>query len=278
MQTGDVVAGKYNGETLLFTVDEKLKGGYYKVRCLNYRLVAIMHKQSLEKVSDNDIRSIASLERDIGYSKINKILSERIKDLDKKIYRVKVLHIDSDKSYLKMCLNAYEKLGIEANGEYLPVERQPIEIYNILKKYKPDILVITGHDVLKSTENAYDLLSYENSKFFVETIKLARKYNASKTELVIIAGACQSYYEEIIKAGANFGSSPKRVLIHALDPVLVAEKIVYTHITEIVDGKKAVKNTISGEDGFGGIDTFGTYRSIYPTYNIFDYNKEEKNK
>ncbi len=32
-------------------------------------------------------------------------------------------------------------------------------------------------------------------------------------ELVIFAGACQSHYEEIIKAGANFASSPHRILM-----------------------------------------------------------------
>ena len=35
----------------------------------------------------------------------------------------------------------------------------------------------------------------------------------NKNKLAIFAGACQSYYEEIMNAGANFASSPGRIFI-----------------------------------------------------------------
>ncbi len=46
-----------------------------------------------------------------------------------------------------------------------------------------------------------------------------------KKNTVIFAGACQSYFEAIISAGANFASSPARILIDFLDPIMVAEKL-----------------------------------------------------
>ncbi len=54
-----------------------------------------------------------------------------------------------------------------------------------------------------------DLNNYRNSKYFIESVKILRNYNSSYDELVIFAGACQSCYESILEAGANFASSPK---------------------------------------------------------------------
>ena len=38
--------------------------------------------------------------------------------------------------------------------------------------------------------------------------------------LIIVAGACQSHFEALLQAGANFASSPGSVLIHALRSAL----------------------------------------------------------
>ena len=61
------------------------------------------------------------------------------------------------------------------------------------------------------------------------------KYEKSHDKLVIIAGACQSNYEELIKAGANFASSPKRVNIHCLDPAIIALFIATTERSKEID-------------------------------------------
>ena len=68
--------------------------------------------------------------------------------------------------------------------------------------------------------------------------------------MVIFAGACQSYFEALISAGANFASSPARILIDFADPLIVAEKVATTdeqkYITiddfafELRDGKKGI--------------------------------------
>ena len=65
-------------------------------------------------------------------------------------------------------------------------------------------------------------------------------------------------------AGANFASSPSRVLIHCLDPVFICEKIAYTRIDQVVSITDAIDNTITGIKGIGGLQTRGKYREGYP--------------
>ncbi|MBQ8234315.1 MAG: hypothetical protein IJZ36_01865 [Bacilli bacterium] len=81
---------------------------------------------------------------------------------------------------------------------------------------------------------------------------------------MIIAGACQSDYEELIKAGANFASSPRRVNIHALDPAIIAASISLTEVSRDIDLKKILEKTRYGANGIGGIITKGCMYVGYP--------------
>jgi len=157
-------------------------------------------------------------------------------------------------------------LGVPVKGVHVSESRQAEALVNLLPDYSPDILVLTGHDGLlsKRKPDFSDINSYRNSKHFVESVKVARKYEKSKDDLVIFAGACQSHYEAILNAGANFASSPRRVLIHAFDPVFVVEKISYTSIYDPISVKDIIKNTITGFDGIGGLETRGKYRIGIP--------------
>ncbi len=78
-----------------------------------------------------------------------------------------------------------------------------------------DILIITGHDgMIKRGKEFNNIYNYRNSKYFIQTVKEARRYDKEVNKnLVIFAGACQSYFEALISAGANFASSPARILI-----------------------------------------------------------------
>ena len=59
-----------------------------------------------------------------------------------------------------------------------------------------------------------NLTMSRNSRHFIKTIKEARRYDEeNKKDLVIFAGACQSYFEALISADANFASSPARIFI-----------------------------------------------------------------
>ena len=92
----------------------------------------------------------------------------------------------------------------------------------------------------------------------------ARKYEKSHEKLIIIAGACQSDYEELIKAGANFASSPKRINIHALDPAIVATMVGLTEKGVDIDLIGILSKTKYGSDGIGGIKTKGMMYVGFP--------------
>ncbi|MBE3572698.1 MAG: sporulation peptidase YabG [Moorella humiferrea] len=179
----------------------------------------------------------------------------------------RVLHIDGDEEYLDKCLHAYAQLKIPARGVCLPEESQANKVEALLKEYTPDILVLTGHDGLLREKdiNYTDLDSYRHSKHFVAAVRAARMLRPTHDDLVIFAGACQSHYEALLEAGATFASSPRRVLIHAYDPVFVVERIAYTSIDKTLVPADIIKDTITGTDGIGGIEIKGKLRLGYPT-------------
>ena len=144
-------------------------------------------------------------------------------------------------------------------------ENVPNKIREYLEEYNPNILVITGHDAYYKKKGSIDNInSYKNSINFVKSIKEARKYEKSHDKLIIIAGACQSDYEELIRAGANFASSPKRINIHALDPAIIASHMSLADINKDIDLKSIIASTKYGKEGIGGIITKGTMYMGYP--------------
>lgn len=177
----------------------------------------------------------------------------------------KILHIDGDADYLKRCLNFYKDNNILAIGKRINEENMSSQITDLLKKIKPDILVITGHDAyLKESNSPDSKSSYRNSHNFIKTVIEARKYEKSHEKLFIFAGACQSNYEELIKAGANYASSPKRINIHALDPAIVASTVAFTEKSKQVNLFELLNKTKYGKDGVGGIIGNGYMYVGYP--------------
>lgn len=177
----------------------------------------------------------------------------------------RVLHLDGDPHYLKKCLNLYEKIGVTVYGIHCYEKEMPVRINALLDQYRPNILVITGHDAYsKSKGKIADLNAYRHSKSFVKTVMEARKKVPNLDQLVIFAGACQSHFESLIQAGANFASSPLRVNIHALDPVYIVAKICYTSFMEQVNVWDVLRNTLTGQKGLGGVETKGVLRTGMP--------------
>ncbi|WP_404450796.1 sporulation peptidase YabG [Virgibacillus necropolis] len=177
----------------------------------------------------------------------------------------KVLHIDGDRNYLKKCIELYQRIGLQVHGVYINEKDMPLEIGPLIEKIRPDIIVITGHDSFsKNKGTRSDLRAYRHSKYFVETVREARQIFPQLDQLVIFAGACQSHFESLIRAGANYASSPSRINIHALDPVYIAAKIAYTPFMEKVSVWDVLRNTLTGEKGMGGLETRGLLRTGMP--------------
>lgn len=287
MKVGDLVVRKSYSKDITFKIidiKENEEGITYILKGLHIRIIADSKGEDLEKVEDdfagdkdksfdskmNDIIKKVILSRE---QKNNQLMTrgseeDNLKRTEKGLVfgrPGRILHIDGDPSYMETCLKAYKQLNLNAVGIAVSEREQPLKILSLVKEYNPDIVVLTGHDgVLKDSKGMLDLNNYRNSKYFIESVKILRNYNSSYDELVIFAGACQSCYESILEAGANFASSPNRVLIHCLDPVLVCERVAYTRIDEIVSIKDVIENTITGIKGVGGLQTRGKYREGYP--------------
>ncbi len=176
-----------------------------------------------------------------------------------------VLHIDGDPDYLKRSMKFYKKSNIMAYGIVLKESEIHKYILDYINKTKPDIIVITGHDALnKKNSDPRNLNSYKNTDNFIKAIMEARKYEKAPDKLIVIAGACQSNYEELIKSGANFASSPKRINIHALDPAIIASSISLSERGKDIDLVGILEKTKYGKDGIGGIKTNGMMYIGYP--------------
>lgn len=281
MEIGDTVVRKSYGKDITFKIIDIKKNEseiIYTLKGINLRVIADAPLEDLEEVLENTLGEKEKvLNRKVNTS-IKNIMIGRM-DLSKS-YRSpkialnkeltfgrpgKILHIDGDAEYLEVCLKVYKKLELEAIGTVIAEKDQPAEVLQLVKKIRPDIVVITGHDAItKGSVDFSDINNYRNSKFFVDTVSELRNYEPNYDDLVIFAGACQSHYEAILDAGANFASSPSRVLIHCLDPVFVCEKVAYTNIEKVVSIQEALENTITGTKGIGGLQTRGKYREGFP--------------
>lgn len=252
---GDTVTRKsYNNDTAFKVLNIKDKICYLKG--IDVRLYADAPIEDLEKVI---------IEKD------TEDYTERIKDkllLDRDDFFYlpgKILHCDGDADYLNRCLEFYEKAGLKAIGKTVPEAELPKCIEKYLTEIRPDILIITGHDAYyKKKGSQEDIANYQNSLNFVKSVSRARNYEPSHERLIIIAGACQSDYEELIKAGANYASSPKRVNIHALDPAIIASSIALTKRSDEVDLINLLEKTKYGRDGMGGVMGPGVMYVGYP--------------
>lgn len=282
LKIGDIVVRKSYGKDITFKIIDIKKtedGEIYTLKGINLRIIADSVEEDLEVVDEEDTKEEQVFNRKVN-SSIKKILLSRTgKNLYRREFKViksnnnelsfgrpgKILHVDGDSEYLDVCLKVYKQLGLDVIGKVIAEKDQPSQVLQLVKSVKPDIVVITGHDaVTKGTRDYIDINNYRNSKYYVETVSELRNYEPGYDNLVIFAGACQSNYEALLDAGANFASSPNRVLIHCLDPVFLCEKIAYTNIDKVVSIPEALENTITGVKGIGGLQTRGKYREGFP--------------
>lgn len=244
MNIGDyVVRKKYNRDIVFEIID--IKDGIYYLRGIELRLIADSELDDLEL---SDVR----LDEDHFSIKNEPML------------KGKILHLDGDEKYLKLCERKYKELSMRADCYYVKEDEMKDKIIPLLEKHKPQILVITGHDALRKDKDRKNIHNYQHSLDYVEAIRKARIYEDDKDALIIIAGACQSYYEMLLVSGANFASSPKRLNIHALDPVYIASLIASENVKNYVDIEKIIDMTSHKQGGMGGIDTKGVARRIFP--------------
>ena len=218
---GDYVTRKsYNNDIIFKIID--IKGDIYYLKGVSVRLYA-----------DSYVDDLVLCKDDYDADSFRPSIDE-YRDLNRNEYFYlpgRILHLDGDQDYLEKCMSFYKKNKIRAYGLYMKEEEMASQVLGLLKKYKPDILVLTGHDSFSRSKRE----KYKNTSSFVNAVNEAREYEKSHEKLFIIAGACQSNYENLIKAGANFASSPKRINIHALDPAIVAACLSFSDKNSNID-------------------------------------------
>lgn len=272
LKVGDVVARKSHKQDLFFRIEQIMSVRGERVAILkgiNLRLIADAPLQDLVEKNSSEVAHYQREDYQDIYKKLKIVVNQRkyVPEVQDEFYEIpgRVLHLDGDEEYLNQCIKTYQQLGLDAKGICISEAEQPKKIRQILQENPTDIVVLTGHDgFLKGKKDFKSLDSYRSSRYFVQSVLEARRFQPNRDALVIFAGACQSNYEAIIRAGANFASSPKRTLIHAFDPVFIVERIAFTPIDSMVSLKEIIQHTVTGTDGLGGIETRGQLRKGYP--------------
>lgn len=258
LKKGDIVGRISYGKDIIFVVDRILNlKNDTQIAILKGLTMRIKADSSLDDLELLDKRLIKSSEKKIE----ERILAHLSKCTDgrRKYYNYgKVLHLDGDSRYSQKSIKYYKDIGINAVVKNVSETRQPFVVKSLLSKYKPDVLVVTGHDgMIKRGTGFNDIYNYRHSSYFVKTVQQAREWENNSNNLAIFAGACQSYYEAIIQAGANFASSPARILIDFVDPLIVAENIAIADKNKFVSIKDFENDLRDGQKGISGIGVFG---------------------
>ena len=127
MQVGDFVVRKKYNQDIVFQIYD-IKNEIYYLKGVELRLIAT-----------------ASLE-DLVQSRFEPMRQDVALDLDNTVLKGKILHVDGDSSYLKMCEDLYKELNVRAVCIHLKEKEMAKQIISLLHMYQPDLLVITGHD------------------------------------------------------------------------------------------------------------------------------------
>ena len=213
IKKGDIVGRKSYGKDILFSVKNIIDTPQGKIAILRgilERIEADSYIEDLEKIDKKCVKQEMTYFEDRlnkrlesvteynnrkrsqikKYNDKRKKLKETVISEDRtfqKILAGKILHIDGDKKYSEKSFRYYQKLGLNVIVKNIPEYRQPRVIYSLLKVYKPDILVVTGHDgMIKTGTGFYDLYNYRNSRYFVETVKEARRYDKEEGKNLVI--------------------------------------------------------------------------------------------
>jgi len=256
IREGDIVVRKSYGKDILFFVEEIQSGSVREIailKGLTIRITADSCLEDLERVATKEVREILnSWDENLLGEKAKKGRKNRLEKWER---TGKILHLDGDRRYAEKSARYYARNGLEAVVKNIKESEQARLVGKFVERYQPDIVVITGHDgMIKKKVGYNDMGNYRNSRFFMEAVKAVRRYSQ---DIVVFAGACQSYYEGLIEVGANFASSPARILIDFKDPLVVACKIATTDCHQFLMIQDFEDELRDGRRGINGIGSMG---------------------
>lgn len=146
IKKGDIVGRISYGKDIIFIVDKIIKlNNNAQIAILKGLTMRIKADSLLEDLEHFDKRIVKSNEKNIE-DRILAHLTKYTKRLRKPRNYGKVLHLDGDSRYSQKSVRYYRDMGINAIVRNVAETRQPYVVKGLLNKFKPDILVITGHD------------------------------------------------------------------------------------------------------------------------------------
>ena len=159
IKKGDVVGRKSYGNDIIFEVKKILKIKENRIAILKgitYRIEASAPLEDLELIKKQKVaNNIRNLENRLE-DRINKSSKTENKGAffkrhyfksNEKMYRTGlILHLDGDRKYSEKSYRYYKSVGLNAIVKNIPENKQYMVVTSLLIKYKPDILIVTGHD------------------------------------------------------------------------------------------------------------------------------------
>lgn len=149
VKKGDIVARKSHNKDVVFVVDLIIENKIAILTGITTRLKADSPIEDLEIVDKKEVINIyKSIDEKIDKTLCNKgiIKNNFLKRSDKIIYTGRILHLDGDRKYSEKSNMYYKKMGLKAVVRNIPENRQPNVVNTLIERYRPDILVVTGHD------------------------------------------------------------------------------------------------------------------------------------
>lgn len=154
MKINDLVTRKSHGNDIIFRVIEIKEN----IAILKGEMIRIICDAPLEDLQEYDNKKRVSVKLPC----LNNTRSTQL-------LKGKILHLDGDSYYLKKAMQAYRSYDLKAVGYYIEEKEMANVVKDLIKEHQPDILVLTGHDSLKTNvkDDLYNLTSYRNSSNFV---------------------------------------------------------------------------------------------------------------
>lgn len=154
VKKGDIVGRISYEKDIIFTVERIIRRKDREIAILKGITVRI---QADSPIDDLELMQPKKAEEQLR--NLDKYVEKRIKEQEKSIeiynedsreniivHTGRILHIDGDRKYSEKSNMYYKKIGLNAIVRNVPERRQPNVIGSLIKRYKPEILVITGHD------------------------------------------------------------------------------------------------------------------------------------
>lgn len=144
IRKGTIVSRKSYNDDILFRIEDIIDTNQGKYAILKGVSIRIKANSPIEDLNIVD-KQMAKNELDKLNKKVERKISENRNFLNNyiNILSGKILHLDGDRRYAEKSAKYYRKMGLNAIVKNVPENKQPMVIGNLIRRYKPDVVVIT---------------------------------------------------------------------------------------------------------------------------------------